>query len=139
MKPIVFDGTGVPSVGQLVSFKAAGGTLYSPEYCIVQASSTSILLDRPLVNAVADNDIIDLGPNGDYNFGFRREAVALVNRSMDLPEDGTGARSSRAVFNNMSMRVVMTYDGKKQGTRVTIDSLFGIKPLDTAQGMVICG
>lgn len=141
MKPIVVDGTGVPVVGQLVSFKAVGGTLYTPEYCIVQvlASGTQILLDRPLDNAVADNDIVDYGPNGDFNFGFRQPAVALVNRSMDIPEEGTGARANRAIFNNMSMRVVMTYDGKKQGTRVTLDSLFGIKPLDTAQGMCLLG
>lgn len=130
MKGIEFDGTGIPVVGQLVSFKAAGGTVYSPEYCIVRATSTKIWLDRPLEDAVANNDIIDLGPNGDFNFFYQRGAVALVNRPLALPEAGTGARAATATFNNMSLRIVMTYDGKSQGTRVTVDGLFGVKKLE---------
>jgi len=140
MKPITVDGAGVPVQGQMVSFRAAGSTVHPAEYCIVQRlSATSILLDRPLENTLADNDIVCYGPNGDYNFAFKKSALALVNRPLMQPEAGTGAQSAIGRFENMSLRVVMTYDGKKQGTRVTVDGLFGVKKLRTAEGGVLLG
>lgn len=139
MGPIVVDGTGVPKQGQLVAFKAAGGTVYSPEYCVVQATATSIVLDRPLETTLADNDIVCYGPNGDFNFGYCKDALTLVNRPLALPEAGTGARAAVAEFNSMSLRVTFSYDGAKQGTRCTVDGLFGLKVLDTNQGTVMLG
>lgn len=143
MKGIHVDGTGVPQVGQMVSFKAVGGTVHSPEYCIIRVvnngSDYTIWLDRPIEDTVANNDIIDYGPNGDYNFFYQRGAVALVNRPLALPEAGTGARAATATFNNMSLRIVMTYDGKSQGTRVTVDGLFGVKKLEGLIGGCMLG
>jgi hypothetical protein len=143
MKWIHVDGTGVPQQGQLVAFKAAAGTVHAPEYCITQvkavASDYEIMLDRPLEDAVADNDVVTYGPNGDFNFYYQREALALVNRPLALPEAGTGARAALGVANGMSLRVVMTYDGKKQGTRVTVDGLFGMAKLDDDRGGVMLG
>jgi len=140
MKTIVVDGTGVPKVGQLVAFKTAAGAIHTAEYCIVQViSATEFMLDRPLEQAVLDNDIVCYGPSGDYNFGFRRGAIALVNRPIALPESGIGARAAQAIANGMSMRVVMTYDGKKEATRINVGSLFGIKTLDVNQGLVMLG
>ena len=37
----------------------------------------------------------------------------------------------------MCMRVVMTYDGNKQGTLVTLDTLLGVKVLDKKLGAVM--
>lgn len=139
MKGIAYDGTGVPKIGQMVAFKAAGGTLYTPVYSIVDIIGSEIWLDRPLESTVADNDIIDLGPSGDYNFGYQREALTLVNRPLALPEAGTGARAAQAILNNVAMRVVLTYDGVTQGTRVTCDALFGHAILDTDRGCVLLG
>lgn len=141
MKEIVVDGTGVPKLGQLVSFKAAGGTLYTPEYCIVwvAADGLSFMLDRPLESTVANNDVVCYGPDGDYNFFFQRDALALVNRPLALPDPGTGVRAATAEYANMAMRVTMTYDGSREGTRVTIGSLFGVKVLNTALGGVLLG
>lgn len=137
------DGTGVPQQGQLVAFKAVGGTVHSPEYCIVQVRASGgdyeIMLDRPVEDVIADNDIVDYGPNGDFNFFYQRDALALVNRPLALPPSGAGARAAIGVANNMSLRVVITYDGKKQGTRITIDGLFGLKELDTDRGGVMLG
>lgn len=139
MKGIAYDGTGVPKVGQLCAFKTSGGTVATAEYGIVNVSGSEIWLDRPLEVAVDNNALIHLGPSGDYNFGYQREALTLVNRPLELPETGTGARAALAIFDNMALRVVMTYDGVSQGTRVTIDSLFGHKVLDTARGVVLLG
>lgn len=141
MKEIAVDGTGVPKVGQLVAFRAAGSTVHAAEYMIVQYDSTNstITLDRPLEDTLADNDIVCYGPSGDYNFALQRDALTLVNRPLALPPSGTGARASNAMFNNMSLRVTMTYDGKKQGTRVTIDGLFGTKVLNELLGAVMLG
>lgn len=141
MKEIVVDGTGVPKLGQLVAFKAAGGTLYTPEYCIVWVASDglSFMLDRPLESTVANNDVVCYGPNGDYNFMFQRDALALVNRPLALPDPGTGVRAATAEYAQMAMRVTMTYDGSREGTRVTIGSLFGVKVLNTALGGVLLG
>ncbi len=140
---IAVDGTGVPKVGQLVAFNSgdtATGTLRTPEYTIVQVSgSYNILLDRPLETALADEDVVCYGPDGSYNFAFHKNALALVNRPLERPMDGVGAAGFTAVHNNLSMRVVMTYDGAAQGHRVTLDSLFGVKLLDPALGAVLLG
>ncbi len=145
IKGIVVDGTGVPSVGQLVGFQVAAGTISdTKEYCIVDVTSLGggsyeIQLDQPLKVAVLDNDLVCYGPAGDYNFGFTPEGIALVNRPLALPMQGVGARAAAGFMNNMSMRVVMGYDIDRQGTVVTLDALFGVTVLDTAFGMVMLG
>lgn len=141
-KPIVVDGTGVPRVGQLVAFKAAGGTVHAPEYGIIDVSDLGggnyeITLDRPLENTLANNDVVDYGPAGDYNFAFQRNAVALVNRPLADIDPMTGVRSARGFANKVSLRVTFSYDGKKQGTRVVVDGLFGVAVLDTQLGGVL--
>lgn len=143
-KEINVDGTGVPVVGQLVSFKAAGGTVYSPEYCIVDvqdggSSTYNILLDRPLESTVANNDIVYYGPNGDFNFGIQGAGLALVNRSLALPLQNTGVLAATGLYNDMSLRTTISYDGLTQGTRVTVDCLLGVKKLQTARGVVLLG
>lgn len=142
-KEIWVDGTGVPQVGQLVSFNNAA-TLIDDEYCIIGveviAAGTrwAVTLDRPLVDAIADNYTVGYGPGGDYNFAFTRNALALVNRPLALPKT-KNADAGVASFNGLSMRVVMTYDGEKQGTLVTMDLLCGVKVLDEDQGAVLIG
>lgn len=139
-KSIVVDGTGVPQAGQLVSFKTSGGTVQLAKYRIVQKlSATEFVLDRPLEEAIDDNAIVCYGPAGDYNFAFQRGAMALVNRPMELPPSGSGARGAYGVANNTSIRAVLSYDSAKQGTRVTIDGLFGIKVLNALRGAVMLG
>jgi hypothetical protein len=132
-----FDGTGVPVVGQLVSFKTAAGTVQLAEYCIVDVTGTTFMLDRPLEEAFLDNAIICLGPNGDFNFAFQKNCLALVNRPMALPPSGAGAVGAITSANGFSLRVVFSYDSVKQATRCTIDSLFGMKVLDTDLAQVM--
>lgn len=135
------DGTGVPQVGQLVSFNN-GATPISGEYCIVAVKDVgteySIKLDRPLDAAIANNYTVGYGPGGSYNFAFRRNAVALVMRPLATPRV-SGANAATVSYNGLSLRVTMTYDGYKQGLLVTLDFLCGIKVIDENQGAVLLG
>ena len=137
-KEIVINGfTVAPRVGQMVTF---GTSTTSPIYSIVAVNGlTGITLDRPLEAALADTNKVNIGPAGSYNFAFHRNALALVSRPLAMPITGTGARAGRADLDGFSVRVVMTYDGKSQGTLVTVDTLMGVKVLDQNLGAVMYG
>lgn len=138
-KPINIDGvTIVPKIGQFVSFSNVAN---SPVYTIINVTTLAgptydITLDRSLEAAIANNAVVNLSPLGEYNLAFHRNAIALVTRPMELPRQGIGAAAANVNYNGLSVRVVLTYDGKAQGTRVTLDILAGIKTLDTNLGAV---
>lgn len=139
-KAIVIDGVagGALSVGQLVTIGTGASTAGKKRYTVIQTNgTTSMVLDRPLEVAAANDDTVNFGPTGDYNFAFHRNAVSLVIRPLALPKAGTGALSGLASFNNVSMRTVITYNGTQQGHLVTLDFLAGIKVLDTLLGAVM--
>lgn len=123
-----------PQVGQIVY----DGT---NKYTIIEVSGTGtevdILLDIPLISALTNNDPLYLGPGGNYNFCFRKNAIALITRPLATPREGIGAQSAVVSYEGLSVRVVITYNGTKQGTLVTVDILGGVKVLDSAQGAVL--
>lgn len=134
-KEITVDGfvAGDLEVGRLVAFG-----VQTQVYAIIEVNGiVGITLDRPLDLAIADNDNVNVGPEGSFNFAFHRNALALVNRPLAVPRAGTGALSAVSSLNNISMRSVITYDGDKQGHLVTLDLLVGVKPLDVALGAVM--
>lgn len=137
-KEIEYDNVTLPAVvGQAVSF---GTSPTSAIYTIIGTpTSTSVVLDRPLEAALADNDNMNLGPAGDFNFFFDREAIALVVRPLAAPRAGVGALSSVVNHNGFSMRATITYNGSQQGHLVTLDMLFGIAVLDAARGGILYG
>jgi hypothetical protein len=136
-KTIAFDGmTNIPQVGQAVSF---GTDPTSPVYTVIAATSTTITLDRPLEAAVADDAALNVGPAGNYNFAFHRNALALVVRPLAAPLAGAGALSSVVSHNGLSMRATIAYNHMKQGHVVTLDMLCGVKVLDTDLGAVLLG
>lgn len=108
-------------------------------YTIIDVSSDglSITLDRPLAATAANNALISPYPVGNYNFGFHKNAVALVTRPLALPRTGTGALAGVASYNGLGIRVVITYDGSAQGHRVTVDLLCGVAQLDEDLGAVM--
>ena len=143
-KAITVDGfaTGKPpQVGQLLAIgTGASRRVYTIiESEVVDASNQSILLDRPLELALANNEAVYPGPAGSFNFVFHREALALVTRPLALPSQDVGVRSQVAVHNDVSMRVAMQYDLTAQGTKVTLDLLAGVAVLDTDLGVVMLG
>ncbi len=134
----------IPQYGQLVGFADSDNDpVRVGEYSIIDVATGSgagdyyITLDRPLEAALEDNDIISYGPNVQYNFAFDRDALALVNRPLALPKQGTGALAGVSSFDNLSMRVVITYNGTQQGHLVTVDLLCGVKVLNVARGAVM--
>jgi hypothetical protein len=103
------------------------------------SSTATVRLDRPLDTAVVDNAIVSFFPTGNYNFAFHRNAVALVTRPLALPRTGTGALAAVVNYDGIGLRVVITYDGVRQGHLVTVDLLCGVKVLDKAYGAVMYG
>lgn len=137
---LIDDGSGaLPStiqVGQAVSFGALDN--YTVIEVTLGATEATIVLDRPLDAALVDNAIVNYGPDGGgLNFAFHRNALSLVIRPLQLPRQGTGAVAGLANFKGVTMRVVITYDGNKQGHLVTLDFLAGVKVLDTDLGAVV--
>lgn len=144
-KAIVIDGHAADKnliKGQLLAFGATAGTRHT--YTVVEvisttSTSTTVLLDRPLDNAVANNDDAFPGPAGAMNLAFTRNAMAMVSRPLALPSPGEGARAFVANFNGLAVRATMQYDIDTQGTKVVLDSLYGLAPLDTNLGTVLLG
>lgn len=129
-------------VGQLVAFGTTGGTRHTYTIIEVEAStatSTTVLLDRPLDIAVADDEVAFPGPSGDFNLAFHRNAFSLVTRPLAAPDASMGARSFVAVHNNIAMRATMQYDIDAQGTKVVLDLLAGASMLDNALATLVLG
>lgn len=137
VKDIHIDGYSIaPQVGQILA-DAAGNIYTVQEISGDTGSECDIMLNRPLVAALANNAVLGVGPGGSYNFLFVKDALALVNRPLALPR--AGALASVQNYNNLSLRVTITYDGVKQGHLVTIDTLMGVAVLDVNRGTVLLG
>ena len=143
-KEINIESAGVvPQVGQLVGFADSSNVVRTGEYSIMTVAAGCevgdyyITLDRPLVAACEDLDKVHYGPAVQYNFAFDRAALALVCRPLALPRGGTGALAGVSSYNDLAMRVVITYNGTQQGHLVTLDLLCGVKVLDEDRGAVM--
>lgn len=135
-KEITIDtGAAAIPVGAMVSFAAT-----SDVYSVIAVNGLiGITLDRPLKNAIADEDAVRIGLGGEFNIAFHRNAIALVVRPLAQPRAGTGALSAVANFNGLSMRTTITYDGTKQGHLFTMDMLCGVQVLDTGLAAILLG
>lgn len=132
---LVVDGfTGAPQRGQLLSIGVTGGR----HGITTGVTSTAIDLDRRLAALCADDAVVGIGPDGNYNFAFHRNAIALVTRPLALPIAPT-ALSAVAAVNDIAVRVTITYEGRGQGHLVTVDILAGVKVLDTNLGVCMFG
>ena len=139
---MVINGFTLPlSVGQMVTIGGGATAALAPRYGVLSGVTAILLmLDRPLADALAVNDAaVCGGPVGNYNFGFIRNAIALVTRPLATPAAGAGALSYVAKYNDLAMRVTITYQGVSQGHLCTIDMLCGIKTLNTDMGVVMFG
>jgi hypothetical protein len=141
LKPIVCDTFSVaPQTGQLITagpiVSGSHGDWDDNQYAVLQGALTSVLLDVPLSATRVDNGVLGIGPAGQYGLCMHPNAIAFVSRPLPLPIT-RGAESFVANYNDLSVRVVITYDGVKQGHRVTVDMLCGIKVLDTNLGIAL--
>jgi hypothetical protein len=141
-KRIVVDGQTAGKEVQIGQWLATGVGATRRVYTVIAAEVTSagvssVLLDRPLELALADNDLCFAGPSGGFNMGFVRSAIALVSRPLQEVSASHGASSAVASFDDLSIRVCMQYDIKSQGTQVTFDLLCGVAILDDRQAVIL--
>lgn len=125
-KFITLTSTTYLAVGQAISFGTTAGTRV---YTIIQISGSTVLLDRPLDEALADATAVNPGPTGGFNLAFHRNAMALVVRPLASPAPNTGASAATANGYGLSMRATLSYNATKQGHMMTLDMLFGVKVL----------
>lgn len=130
------DFTVAPRVGQGVTF----GTDVTNKYTIVYVNGTTgMVLDRPLVAAIADEDNVNITPAGAFNLALHRDAITVAIRPLAPVPAGTGAMSHVTNWNGLSVRATLYYDGATQVLSVTLDFLMGIQVLDTNLGAVLLG
>lgn len=137
--PLTYDGfTVAPQQGQLMSISTVGAVEawnVNSMASLAGPTTTAALTDIPVANVAAENAYVGIGPAGNYSMCLHPNAIAFVNRPLAAPMSGAGAASYVANYNNLSIRVVITYDGQAQGHRVTVDMLAGIKVLNTSLGI----
>lgn len=126
-------------VGQLISF-GTGGSRHT--YVIIERSATTattstVLLDRPLDATVASSAEAYPGPAGGYNPFLHPDAIAFVSRPLALVGEGMGAISSVQVFDGIGLRVTMGYGIVTGKLQVNFDLLCGLKELNTDMGCVL--
>jgi hypothetical protein len=126
----------MPSVGQMVAF---GTDATGPIYVVVGVTSTTVTLDRPLDASVSSGAAINLGPAGDFNFAFDRDAIMMVSRPLPSPMPGTGASAFVANNESIALRATITYDGNAQAHLITLDTLFGIAVRDSSRLVPVFG
>jgi hypothetical protein len=100
-------------------------------------TTTSLVLDRPLATAAAHAAKVSLFPAGNYGFAFHKGAIGLVTRPLAQPIRGTGALGYVASYNGLSIRVVITYEGRGQGHLCTVDMLSGVAQYNSNLGVPI--
>ena len=76
---------------------------------------------------------------GEFGVAFDRNAIALISRPLPLPDNDLGVRAAVANFGGVGIRVVMSYDPVKEGVRITVGLLAGVKVLDVNRGVLLCG
>lgn len=140
-KEIAIDdlGSNAPQVGQMVTFTRNTGGVGTDRYAIVDTDgATYIMLDRPLEIALEDDDVINLGPiGGDIDLAYQRNAMTVAIRPLTPIEDGIGASSAVVSARGLTVRATISYDGKAQKRRVTLDFLLGVQVLDDNKAAVM--
>ena len=129
-----------PQVGQLIAFgTGASRRVYTVIESADAGATCTLLLDRPLEVAVAENDLAFPGPYGSLNLAFHRDALALVTRPLALPDSRMGVMSAVVPHEGIGMRVLMQYDINAGGTIVNCDILAGVAVLDSGLCVPVLG
>lgn len=133
-KPVTVDTFSVaPKQGQLVSFT----TTDKPYGAVGTPTTTSLKVNRSLGAAVVDDQIVAVGPAGNYGFCFHEDAVGFISRPLVLPMEGVGVKAAIADNEQIALRVTIAYDYKKQGHVVTVDVLCGVQALNDDLGVLV--
>jgi hypothetical protein len=135
-KKIIVDGFAkFPQLGQGICFDEDGDNIYG--IIAVDSANNTIVLDRPLEEAISNDDDAFLLPGGTYNFVFNPLAVALIHRPlMQIPSD-MGVRCSVQSYNGYSLRAQLGYNMDDKAFKIILDTLFGVKKLYNEFGAVL--
>lgn len=80
-------------------------------------------------------------PTQTHNILFHRDAIALANRLLGEPEvpGGAGAYFAEVVdpVSQLTLRVVVSWDGKAGGYRHVVETLYGIKAMHPTLGLIV--
>jgi hypothetical protein len=71
------------------------------------------------------------------SLAFRREAFALVTRTLPLPRGIGAGQGSVVTYKGLGLRVIYGYDMSKKQDVVSIDCLMGVKTLDPKRAVLI--
>ncbi|TCO64381.1 P22 phage major capsid protein family protein [Actinocrispum wychmicini] len=71
------------------------------------------------------------------SLAFRREAFALVTRTLPLPRGIGAGQGSIVTYKGLGLRVIYGYDMTKKQDVVSIDCLMGVKTLDPKRAVLI--
>lgn len=117
--------------GQLISF-GTGASRHT--YTVIEVSATTattstVLLDRPLEATVASGADAFPGPGGSMNPVMHRDAIAFVSRPMKA-KAGKGVMSAVANVDGIGVRVQEADELSASGTRFVVDLLAGVSVLD---------
>lgn len=100
-------------------------------------------LSRLGINIYQDGNIKQTAatPTQTHNMLFHRDAIALANRLLGEPEvpGGAGAYFAEAVdpVSMLTLRVVVSWDGKAGGYRHVVETLYGIKAMHPTLGLIV--
>ena len=119
--------------GQIISF-GTGSSRHT--YTVIEvdtdnstATTTPVLLDRPLEASVGSTEAAFPGPGGSMNPIMHPEAITFVSRPMRA-KAGRGVRSAVVNFQGVGLRVQEADELKASGTRYVFDLLAGVSVLD---------
>ncbi|GAA3890538.1 hypothetical protein GCM10022243_64270 [Saccharothrix violaceirubra] len=83
------------------------------------------------------DNVLTQNVKDDVSVAFRREAFALVTRTLPLPR-GIGAGQGAVVtYKGLGLRVIYGYDMTRKEDVVSIDCLMGVKTLDPKRAVLI--
>ena len=103
-----------------------------------EEGATVVSPSRPPVTAMSDDDVIGIGPAGNYGIAAHREAIGFISRPLATPPVA-GVTSFVADYNGLGLRVTMSYEGRAQNVLVTVDLLCGTTVFYPERGTVLLG
>jgi hypothetical protein len=78
-----------------------------------------------------DNQVIvtEGTPDVQHNLAFHPSAIVMATRPLQLPEPGQGVEGGYASLDNLSIRVLRSFDHATTVNRISLDVLYGYKVL----------
>ncbi len=76
-----------------------------------------------------DQQVVITSSTQVHNVAFHRDAFVLVTRVLPLPPPGSGAVASTVSEDGIGMRALRAFNAAELGVQMTVDILYGTKPL----------